>query len=102
MIALVMGFLAVDQMMLESERIVWLDSNFVFRPAAAEIVVNMGNAMVDDHDHSPDLVSFRGLPKNASVFQEFAQPGNLFDGELLFQFAQRIRTWSILLGKGGI
>ena len=68
MVALVMGFLPMDQMMLETERIVRLDSELIFRPAAAEIVVNMGDVMVNDHDHSSDLVCFCGFPKNASFF----------------------------------
>jgi len=68
MIALEMGFLPMDQMMLESKWIVGLDGNFVFGPAAAEIVINMGGVMVDDHNHSSDLVCLRGFPENARLF----------------------------------
>src|ERR1022692_5258584 len=77
MIALVMGFLPMDQMMLESKWIIRLDGDFVLRPAAAEIVVNMGGLMVDDHNHSSDLMCFRGFPKYASFFEKPTQPGNL-------------------------
>jgi len=41
MVALVMGFLPMDQMMLETERVMWLNGEFIFRPLTAEIVVNM-------------------------------------------------------------
>jgi hypothetical protein len=68
MVALVMGFLPMDQMMLETERIVRLDSEFIFRPAAAEIVVNMGRMMIDNDNHWSDLMRFRGFPKDASFF----------------------------------
>ena len=63
-----MGFLPMDQMMLETERIIRFDGDFIFRPAAPEIVVNMGDLMVDDHNHSPDLVRLCGFPKGASFF----------------------------------
>ena len=66
MITLIMGFFAMDQMMLESERIIRLNGDFIFRPVAAEIVVNVGNMMVDDHNHPPDLVCFFGLPEGTS------------------------------------
>ena len=39
MIALVMGFFPMDQMMLKSKWIIRLDGDLVLRPAAAEIVV---------------------------------------------------------------
>jgi hypothetical protein len=29
-------------------------------------VVNVGNMMVDDHNHPPDLVCFFGLPEGTS------------------------------------
>ena len=68
MIALVMGFLPMDQMVLESKRIVRLDSEFIFRPAAAEIVIDVGNVMVNNHNHSPDLVCLFWFPKGPSLF----------------------------------
>ena len=68
MVALVMGFLPMDQMMLESKRVIWLNGEFIFRPLTAEIVVNMGSVMVDDHNHSSDLMCFRGFAKDASFF----------------------------------
>jgi len=68
MIALVMRFFAVDQMVLESKRIIRLDGDFIFRPATAEIVIDMGCLMVDDHNHSTGLMCFRGSPKDASFF----------------------------------
>jgi hypothetical protein len=78
-----MGFLPMDQMMLESKWIIRLDGDFVLRPAAAEIVVNMGGLMVDDHNHSSDLMCFRGFPKYASFFEKPTQPGNLLDFEIM-------------------
>jgi len=36
MITLVMGFFTVNRMMLESERIIRLDGDFILRPAAAD------------------------------------------------------------------
>ena len=68
MIALVMGFLSMDQMMLESKWIIRLDADFVFRPAAAEIVIDVGNVMVNNHNHSPDLVCLFWFPKGPSLF----------------------------------
>jgi hypothetical protein len=38
------------------------------RPAAAEIVVNMGRMMIDNDNHWSDLMRFRGFPKDASFF----------------------------------
>ncbi len=67
MISLIVGLFAVDQMMLESERIIRLNGDFFFRPASAEIVVNMGNVMVDDHNHSPDLMCLCWFPKDTSL-----------------------------------
>ena len=52
-LALVMSFLAVDQVMMETKRIVGLDVDFVFGHAAAPIVINASHAMVDDNNHSP-------------------------------------------------
>ena len=83
MLAFVMGFFAVDQMMLEAKGIIRLDCDFIFRPVAAEIVINMGNVMVDDHNHSPDLVCLGGFPKDTSFFEKPAQPGNLLDFEIM-------------------
>ena len=68
MISLVVGFLPMDQMMLKAKRIIRLDGDLVFRPAAAEIVVNMGRAMIDNDNHSSDLMRFRGFPKYTSFF----------------------------------
>ena len=68
MIALVMRFFAVDQMVLESKRIIRLDSDFVFGPAAAEIMENMGGMMIDNNNHSSDLMCFRGFSKDTSFF----------------------------------
>ena len=79
MIALVMGFLAMDQMMLESKRIIRLDGNFIFRAAAAEIMVNMSSVMVDNHNHSADMVCVCWFPEDAGFFEKPAQPGNFFD-----------------------
>ena len=67
MIALVMRFLAVDQMMLKSKRIIWLDCGFVFRPASTKITIDVGHVMVDDHNHSANLMCLRGFSKNASL-----------------------------------
>lgn len=55
-------------MMLESKRIIRLNGEFIWRPAAAEIVVNMCNVMVDDHNHSSDLVRFCGFSNDPSFF----------------------------------
>ncbi len=68
MISLVVGFLPMDQMMLKAKWIKWLDGDFVLRPTAAEIVVDMGGTMIDDHNHSPYLMCFRGFSKDASFF----------------------------------
>ena len=73
MITLVMGFFPVDQMMLESEGIIRFDGDFVLRATAAEIVVNMGCTMIDDHNHSSDLVCFFWFSKGLSFFEEPAQ-----------------------------
>jgi hypothetical protein len=83
MITLVMGFLPMDQMMLKSERIIRLDGDFIFRSAAAEIVVNMGGMMIDDHNHPSDPMCFRGFPKDARFFEKPTQVGNLFDFEIM-------------------
>ena len=77
MIALVMGFLPMDQMVLESKRIIRLDSEFIFRPAAAEIVVNMGDVMVNDHDHSSDLVCLCSFPKTPASLETDAASKSL-------------------------
>jgi hypothetical protein len=73
----------MDQMVLESKRIVRLDSEFIFRPAAAEIVIDVGNVMVNNHNHSPDLVCLFWFPKDLSFLQKPAQPGNFFDLEIV-------------------
>ena len=70
-------------MVLESERIIRLDSDFVFRPAAAKVVINMGGVMIDDHNHSAILMGFRGFTKDAGFFQKSAQSGYLFDFEIM-------------------
>ena len=68
MIALVMGFFAMDQVMLKSKWVIRLDGDLDLRPAAAEIVVNMGRMMIDNDNHWSDLMRFRGFPKDASFF----------------------------------
>src|ERR1039457_5504045 len=83
MIALVMGFLPMDQMMLESKWIIRLDGDFVLRPAAAEIGGNIGGVMIDHHTHSPDLMCLCWFPEDASFFEKPTQPGNLFDVEIM-------------------
>jgi hypothetical protein len=72
-----MGFLAVDQVVLKSKGIIRLDGNFVFRPAATQIVINMGGKMVDYHDHTPGQSRFGGFPLDFSFLQELAQTGDL-------------------------
>jgi hypothetical protein len=54
----------MDQMMLKSKWIIRLDGDLVLRPAAAEIVVNMGRTMIDNDNHSSDLMRFRGFPED--------------------------------------
>ena len=54
-VALIVRFLAVNQVMTEMVRIVGFDSDVLCRSAAAEIAKNMGAVMVDDHDHSARL-----------------------------------------------
>jgi hypothetical protein len=68
MITLIVGLFAMDQMMLESERIIRLDGDFIFRTAVAEIVVNVGDMMVDDHNHSSYLVCFCGFLQYPGFF----------------------------------
>jgi len=69
-ITFVMSLLAVDQMMVEAKRIIWSDSVFWFRPAVAEVVVDVSDMMVDGHRHPPDLVCLHGYPKDPSFFQK--------------------------------
>ena len=69
--------------MLESKRIIRLDGDLIFRPAAAEIMINMGDMMVDDHNHSSDLVCPCRFPEYARFFEKPTPPGNLFDFEIM-------------------
>src|ERR1700677_2733166 len=82
-ITLVMSFLAMDQMMMEAEGIIRFHSDFALRPAVAQIVINVSNMMVDDHDHSPDLGCLGEDPMGVSFFQKPAQSGYLLNGEIM-------------------
>ncbi len=82
-ITFVMSLLAVDQMMVEAKGIIRSDSDFWFRPAAAEIVVDVSNMMVDGHRHPPDLVCLGGYPKDSSFFQKPSQSRYLLHREIM-------------------
>ncbi len=77
--ALVVSFLAMNQMMMEMERIVRSNLLFVRRTTSTEILVNMGGVMVDDDDHTTRLSSLRlrtWLHTGFGFFQEFTQARN--------------------------
>jgi hypothetical protein len=73
----------MNQMMLESKWIVGLYGDFVLRPAAAEIVVNVGGMMVDHYDHSSDLMCLRGFPQDAGFLEKATQPGYFLDFKIM-------------------
>jgi len=76
-LAAVVRFLAMNQMMMEIERIIRSHRAFVCRTTSAEISVNMGGVVVDDHNHTAGLGRFfcmRAL--SGGVFQELTQPRN--------------------------
>ena len=54
-LATVVRFLAMNQMMMEMERIVRSHVAFVCRATSTEIPVNMGGVVVDDHNHTAGL-----------------------------------------------
>jgi hypothetical protein len=54
-LATVVRFLAMNQMMMEMERIVRSHVAFVCRATSTEILVNMGGVVVDDHNHTAGL-----------------------------------------------
>jgi hypothetical protein len=67
------GFLAVDQVMVESERIIGLCRHFVFRYALAEIIINVSRVVVDHHNHSSRLDSFERFFTDFGIFQKRAK-----------------------------
>jgi hypothetical protein len=67
MIAMVMGFFAVDEVVLKAKGIIRLDGCFVFGTAATKIVIDVGGMMVDHHDHSPDLMRLDRFPKDSGI-----------------------------------
>jgi hypothetical protein len=75
--AFVMSFLAVNQVPLEPKRVVGLYADFVLRHAAAQVVIDAGDAVVDDYNHSSVRVGGR-FPGQACFSQKFAQPRNRF------------------------
>src|ERR1700722_17286910 len=54
-LATVVGFLSMNQMMMEMIRIVRLHLAFVRRTGSAEILVDMGGVVVDDDNHPAGL-----------------------------------------------
>jgi hypothetical protein len=76
-------FLAMDQVVLESEWIVGLDGSFVFVPAAAVIQIQMCGMMVNHDDHAPRLVCTGRFPQDFGFLQKLAQPGNIFHFQVM-------------------
>jgi hypothetical protein len=56
--------------MLEAKRIVWPHGDLASGPVAGEIVIDVSDMMVDDHDRSPGLVYVEGYPGEASLFEK--------------------------------
>jgi len=82
-LATVVGFLSMNQMMMEIERIVGLHLVFVCRTASTEILVNMGGAVVDDDNHTAGLRRFFYMRTRLGFLQEFAQPRNFLYTEIM-------------------
>jgi hypothetical protein len=82
-IAFVMRFLAVDQMMMKSKPIVGLDRILVHRPVTAQVVINVGSVMVDNDNHAGDGIGFGRFIKQTGFFQKFALSGDFFDFKIV-------------------
>jgi hypothetical protein len=70
-------------MMMEMERIVRSHLVFVCRTTSTEVSVDMGGVVVDDHYHTAGLGGFFDLRTRSGFFQEFTQPRNFLDAEVM-------------------
>src|SRR6202041_1627697 len=82
-LATVVGFLSMNQMMMEMIRIVRLHLAFVRRTSSAEIVVDMGGVVVDDNNHAAGLGRLFHLRGRCGFLQEFTQPRNFLHAKVM-------------------
>ena len=73
----------MNQMMMESERIVRLNLMFVCRTTSSEVLVDMGGMVVNDNNHAAGLDRFFYLYIRPSIFQEFTQARNFFHAKFM-------------------
>jgi hypothetical protein len=83
MLPAIMRFLAMDEMVVEMERVIWANRNLIFRAAAIDILVNVGRMVIDHDDDATRLGSATWVALRASFFQKLAQTRNLLNPEFM-------------------
>jgi hypothetical protein len=90
-----MGFLAVDQVVLEMKGVVGLYGGSVWSQVGSLAEVNVCGVVIDCHHHAAGLVELGGLAGSSGlisglgsgldigVMEKIAQAGNLFDVEIV-------------------
>jgi hypothetical protein len=83
MIPAVMGFFAMDQMMMKPERVVRTDCFPLLRLGGDVVLINVGGVMVDHYDNTTRLGWCLRLWNWTGGAKKCSQFGNLFDPEVV-------------------
>jgi hypothetical protein len=86
-LALVMRFLAMNQVAMESVWVIWPDGGFTFRTAPTKILIQTRGMMIDDDNHAAGLMWLTLSGIKSSIVKKPAEARNLFNFEIVGMWA---------------
>jgi len=82
-LAFVVGFFAVNEVVLKSVGVVGLDGSAAFRAGSAGVVPEVGDMMIDDDNDAAEGLRRGGLRWEIGGAEKVAEAGNLIDVEVM-------------------